>query len=275
MLIFEGTIDGHYWAQTRPLRDLYFTYQPGSEWRAEPSINLATSPDARHWKPCLRPGIRPHAATAATARMGGGTPAILTERGWLTLWHGVEPEEIVGVYRTYWSILGANDTSRMIATDHAPLLEATPELTRDLKDQMYVRDVVFTTGIANGGDHYVVVSGEGGRTLRAGSRIFRRRGSHRKRTTAPPTSSPRTCSDVHRSAHTAPPCSRNHRPRSQSGHLLKSRCLTSYRTLAKAGSRTRTVTVAIGRTAVRLPRSAFFPIMVYPPAIPLFIKIPG
>lgn len=160
MLIFEGQIDGHYWAQTRPLGDLYFAYAPGSEWRAGPSINLATSPDARHWKPCLNPGIRPHAATVATARMGGGTPPILTDRGWLTLWHGVEPKEIVGVYRTYWSILDANDPSRTVATDHAPLLEANPDLTRDLEDQMYVRDVVFTTGIADGGDHYIVASGE-------------------------------------------------------------------------------------------------------------------
>ncbi|WP_242121793.1 glycosidase [Sphingomonas lacusdianchii] len=160
MLIFEGTIDGQYWAQTRPLGDLYFAYPPGSEWRAGPSINLATSPDARHWKPCLRPGIRPHAATVATARMGGGTPPILTDRGWLTLWHGVEPKEIVGVYRTYWSILDANDPSRTVATDHAPLLEANADLTRDLEEQMYVRDVVFTTGIADGGDHYVVASGE-------------------------------------------------------------------------------------------------------------------
>lgn len=160
MLIFEGRIDGQYWAQTRPLGDLYFAYPPGSDWRAGPSINLATSPDARHWKPCLNPGIRPHAATVATARMGGGTPPVLTDRGWLTLWHGVEPKEIVGVYRTYWSILDATDPSRTVATDHAPLLEANPDLTKAIEHQMYVRDVVFTTGIADGGDHYVVASGE-------------------------------------------------------------------------------------------------------------------
>jgi predicted GH43/DUF377 family glycosyl hydrolase len=87
MLIFEGLIDGQYWAQTRPLGDLYFAYPPSSEWRAGPSINLATSPDALHWKPHRNPGIRPVAGTIATARMGGGTPPILTERGWLSLWH--------------------------------------------------------------------------------------------------------------------------------------------------------------------------------------------
>jgi beta-1,2-mannobiose phosphorylase / 1,2-beta-oligomannan phosphorylase len=160
MLIFEGKIGGRYWAQTRPLGDLYFAYPPGSEWRAGPSINLATSPDALHWRPHDQPGIRPHAATVATARMGGGTPPILTPDGWLTLWHGVEPHEVVGIYRTYWSILDAEDPSRTVAGSHQPLLEAAPTLTRPLEDKMYVRDVVFTTGIADAGDHYVVASGE-------------------------------------------------------------------------------------------------------------------
>ena len=164
MLIFEGLVDGHFWAQTRPLGDLYFAYPPGSEWRAGPSINLATSPDGLHWKPRLEPGIRPHAGTVATARMGGGTPPILTEiggrRGWLTLWHGVEPKEIVGVYRTYWTLLDEHEPWRALATRHEPLLEAAPALTAPLEDLMYVRDVVFTTGIVEAGDHFIVASGE-------------------------------------------------------------------------------------------------------------------
>lgn len=160
MLIFEGLIGGQYWAQTRPLGDLYFAYPPGSEWRAGPSINLATSPDALHWKPYHRPGIRPPAGTVATARMGGGAPPILTDRGWLTLWHGVEPNEIVGVYRTYWSLLDRDDPSKVIAMGHAPLLEPNAELTRPIEHQMYLRDVVFTTGIAEHGDCYIVASGE-------------------------------------------------------------------------------------------------------------------
>jgi predicted GH43/DUF377 family glycosyl hydrolase len=160
MLIFEGLIDDHYWAQTRPLGDLYFAYPPGSDWRAGPSINLALSPDGHFWKPYRKPGIRPHAATLATARMGGGTPPILTEDGWLSLWHGVEPKEIVGIYRTYWSILDRKDPSIVVRTRDEPLLEANAELTRPIDHQMYIRDVVFTTGIADGGDHYVVASGE-------------------------------------------------------------------------------------------------------------------
>ena len=164
MLIFEGLIGGKYWAQTRPLGDHWFAYPPHSEWRAGPSINLATSPDALHWKPSRAPGIRPHAGTVATARMGGGAPPILTEidgqRGWLSLWHGVEPKEIIGIYRTYWSLLDADDPSITLATQHKPLLEANPELTRAHEDLMYVRDVVFTTGIVDAGDHFIVASGE-------------------------------------------------------------------------------------------------------------------
>ena len=160
MLIFEGLINGQYWAQTRPLGDLYFAYPPGSEWRAGPSINLSRSPDALHWKPHDKPGIRPHAATVSTARMGGGAPPILTDRGWLTLWHGVEPSGVVGIYRTYWSILDKDDPSITVATQHTALLEPKPELTEPLKDQMYLDNVVFTTGIADAGDFYVVASGE-------------------------------------------------------------------------------------------------------------------
>lgn len=164
MLIFEGLIGGKYWAQTRPLGDLYFAYPPGSEWRAGPAIQLASSPDCRHWQPSLKPGIRPHAGTVATARMGGGTPPILTEvagqRGWLTLWHGVEPKEIVGIYRTYWSLLDPQDPAKVLAAGATPLLEPNADLTAPLEELMYLRDVVFTTGIVEADDHFIVASGE-------------------------------------------------------------------------------------------------------------------
>ena len=160
MLIFEGLIGGKYWAETRPLGDLYFAYPPGSEWRPGPSINLASSPDCLHWKPCDEPFIRPHAATNATARIGGGAPPVPTPDGWLTLWHGVEPGGVVGTYRTYWSLLDRDEPWRVVATQHPPLIVPNPALTEPLKDAMYVDNVVFTTGIADGGEHWVVASGE-------------------------------------------------------------------------------------------------------------------
>ncbi|WP_133365892.1 glycosidase [Qipengyuania sediminis] len=165
MLIFEGLVGGEHWAQTRPLGSLYFAYPPGSRWRAGPSINLASSPDALHWRPRVEPGIRPHAKTLSTARMGGGTPPILTEvagqRGWLTLWHGVEPNGgPVGTYRSYWSLLHPERPWEVLATAHPPLLEPAPMLTKPHEMQMYLHDVVFSTGLVDAGDHFVVASGE-------------------------------------------------------------------------------------------------------------------
>ncbi len=164
MLIFGGLVDGHYWAQTRPLGALWFAYPPDSEYRAGPSINLASSPDGLHWRPRMEPGIRPHAATKSTARMGGGAPPILTkiagQRGWLTLWHGVEPNDGVGIYRTYWSLLDEHQPWRVIATQHHALIEADVDLTAPIEDLMYLRDIVFTTGAVDAGDHLIVASGE-------------------------------------------------------------------------------------------------------------------
>lgn len=164
MLIFEGLIKGDYWAQTRPLGDLYFAYPPGSNWRSGPSINLATSPDALHWRPYISPGIRPPVQNLLTARIGGGTPPILTDinglEGWLSLWHGVEPHGIVGVYRTFWSLLDPDDPSQIIAGSQLPLLEPDAALTRSMESLLYLRDVVFTTGIAEKADRFIVASGE-------------------------------------------------------------------------------------------------------------------
>lgn len=167
MTIFSGLADNRYWALTRPLGDLYFAYPPGAEWRAGPSINLASSPDALHWKPCEAPGIRARADSLTAVRIGGGAPPVPTEAGWLALWHGVEPKEIVGIYRTFWTLFDRADPTRQIATGAGPLLEPAPGLTRPLEHLLYLNDVVFTTGLADGDDstasapgHWIVASGE-------------------------------------------------------------------------------------------------------------------
>ena len=161
MLIFEGRIDDRFWALTRPLGDCYFTYAPDSPWLPGPSINLATSPDALFWKPVIAPGLRPRVGSPATARMGGGAPPILSDAGWLVLWHGVEPIGLVGIYRTYWAILDATDPTRVLyRSDPEPVLSPNSDLTQAIAHQIYLQDVVFTTGIVAGDDHYIVASGE-------------------------------------------------------------------------------------------------------------------
>jgi beta-1,2-mannobiose phosphorylase / 1,2-beta-oligomannan phosphorylase len=161
MLFFEGKIGGKFWALTRPLGDNYFAYPPASPYVGGPSINLASSPDALHWRPCQRPGIRPRKGTAVTDRMGGGAQPIRTDVGWLVLYHGVETQGLVGIYRTFWALLDLEDPSVILRLeDVRPLLEPNAALTRPMAAQMYLDNVVFTTGVVDGGDYYIVASGE-------------------------------------------------------------------------------------------------------------------
>ncbi|MEG3181745.1 glycosidase [Sphingomonas sp. LT1P40] len=162
MVLFEGKPGGRFMALTRPLGEVWFTPPPGSEFTGGPSIQFAQSPDALHWKPCDTPGIRARRGTLTSARMGGGTPPVLTDRGWLMLYHGVERREKVGVYRTFWALLDRDDPTRIARlADDMPLIEANPALTGPIAAQLYLpTPVVFTTGIADGGDSWIVASGE-------------------------------------------------------------------------------------------------------------------
>ena len=71
-------------------------------------------------------------------------------------------DRLVGVSSsTYtYDLLDPDDPSRCLYSAHRPLIEANPDLTRSLEDKMYLRDVVFTTGIADAGDYFIVASGE-------------------------------------------------------------------------------------------------------------------
>jgi len=161
MLLFEGRVGGKFWAMTRPLGDLYFAYPPNSDFLAGPAIHLALSPDALHWKPWDAPYIRPRKSALASMRMGGGAPPIRTPQGWLILYHAVETRGLVGIYRTFWALADADAPWRITRLEDAtPLLEANAALTAPLEAQMYLRDVVFTTGVVDAGDRYIVASGE-------------------------------------------------------------------------------------------------------------------
>lgn len=161
MLFFEGKVNGMFYALTRPLGDLYFAYPPDSSFHAGPSINLSRSPDGLHWKPVDTPMIRPRRGSLSTMRMGGGAQPVLTDRGWLILYHGVQTKGVVGVYRTFWALADRDDPSKILEIhDERPLMESRPELTEQLQDRYYLTDVVFTTGIVDGGDDWIVASGE-------------------------------------------------------------------------------------------------------------------
>jgi beta-1,2-mannobiose phosphorylase / 1,2-beta-oligomannan phosphorylase len=162
MLLFEGLVDGRFWALTRPMGEIYFAYPDEAAFAGGPVIQLASSPDALHWKPSDRPGVRARKGSTSAAKVGGGTPPILTEAGWLMLYHGVEPGETMGVYRTFWALLDRDDPATILRLEDAvPLIEADPRLTAPIADRLYLPSrVVFTTGIVEAGEGYVVASGE-------------------------------------------------------------------------------------------------------------------
>jgi predicted GH43/DUF377 family glycosyl hydrolase len=161
MLLFEGMIGKKYHALTRPLGSLYFQTGIDSRYVPGPTINLSESPDLLHWKPVDEPFIRPEKGRMNINRIGGGTPPILTDQGWLMLYHAVEAKGKVGIYRTYWALLHSEDPSRVLyIADKHSILEANPKLTEDLKSSIYLEDVVFTTGIVEDEDKYIIASGE-------------------------------------------------------------------------------------------------------------------
>jgi beta-1,2-mannobiose phosphorylase / 1,2-beta-oligomannan phosphorylase len=161
MLLFEGLIDGSYYSLTRPMGECYFATAPSSKWHPGAAIHLASSPDLLHWRPSGRPFLRARKSTLSNIKLGGGTPPILTPDGWLMFYHGVEDKGEVGVYRTFWALLAKETPSQILALgDGEPLLEANPALTDHIRHQLYLTDVVFTTGIAREGDNYILASGE-------------------------------------------------------------------------------------------------------------------
>jgi beta-1,2-mannobiose phosphorylase / 1,2-beta-oligomannan phosphorylase len=161
MLLFEGKIRDQYFSLTRPLGECYFASAPNSLYHPGAAIHLASSPDLLHWKPSDKPFLRARRSSLSNVKIGGGTPPILTSDGWLMLYHGVENNSEVGTYRTFWALLDKTDPAQILhLADTLPLLEAKKELTANLANQVYLHDVVFTTGIAAYQDDYILASGE-------------------------------------------------------------------------------------------------------------------
>jgi len=161
MLLFEGTIDGIYYALTRPLGSCYFASPPESLYHPGAAIHMATSPDLLHWKPCDTAFMRAGRSSISNVKIGGGTPPLLTKEGWLMLYHGVENKSDVGIYRTFWALLDKDDPLKILhLEDSIPLLESDTNLTKNINSLIYLNDVVFTTGIVKHDDDFILASGE-------------------------------------------------------------------------------------------------------------------
>ncbi len=161
MLLFPEKINNYYYALTRPMGDHYFIAKKDSDILPGPSINLSRSPDLLHWKPVEGFFIAPLQNSKISQKLGGGAQPILTDDGWLILFHGVENYQTVGNYRTFWCVLKKDKPNKIKYINlENPVMESNSTLTNKFDKIKYVDNVVFTTGIEEYNNKYIIASGE-------------------------------------------------------------------------------------------------------------------
>jgi predicted GH43/DUF377 family glycosyl hydrolase len=126
-------------------------HRPSNLYIGGPFIWLGHSPDLVHWgsHQCLawpRPGLWD------SVRIGAGAEPILTERGWLAIYHGANEQSR---YCLGALLLDRDDPSRVLARSYEPIMEpsAPYELTG------FFGNVVFTNGHTRDGDTVTVYYG--------------------------------------------------------------------------------------------------------------------
>jgi len=132
--LFPEKVGGYYMRLDRPYRDTpYEHHSDGNIW-------LARSPDLIHWghfRPLLRPGFAPWARTKI-----GPTPPIRTEKGWLTIIHGVRQSCDGYRYCLGAMLLDLENPERIIGLVRGSILSPDTEYER----LGVVHNVVFTCG---------------------------------------------------------------------------------------------------------------------------------
>ena len=109
-----------------------------------PGIWICTSDDLETWTdPVLL--AKPEQAWEG-GRIGGSTPPIKTDRGWLVFYHGVEtlhPPTRRVCYRLGAMMLDLKDPTRVLARTRDPIME--PETYYE-RFGLYIPNVIFPTG---------------------------------------------------------------------------------------------------------------------------------
>jgi len=141
VILFPERIGGRYAVLRRPVS---FVGTDTSHGTGSPGIMISFSDDLERWS-------EPELVAAPrfgweSNRIGGSTPPILTRRGWLVLYHGVETQDpaVNGVcYRMGGMLLDAGDPRRVVARCPDFLME--PEEPYE-KQGVLIPNVIFPTG---------------------------------------------------------------------------------------------------------------------------------
>ncbi|MDY7010580.1 MAG: glycoside hydrolase family 130 protein [Planctomycetota bacterium] len=132
--LFPGKIGGYYMRLDRPYR------VAPDEHHTDGNIWLARSPDLVHWghfRPMLKPGFAPWARTKI-----GPTPPIRTEKGWLTIIHGVRQSCAGYRYCLGAMLLDLENPERIVGLIRGSILSPDTDYERT----GVVPNVVFTCG---------------------------------------------------------------------------------------------------------------------------------
>ncbi len=147
VVLFPSRIAGDFVALHRPNPHSHFS---------PPQIWLAHSPDLIHWgrHALVLRGV--HAWEGD--RVGSGTPPILCDEGWLTLYHGSTPSNIAGTVGRYCAgalLLDRDQPRRVLARSNEPIMQPTA----DFETSGFIPDVVFPTAMIDRGDELQVFYG--------------------------------------------------------------------------------------------------------------------
>jgi predicted GH43/DUF377 family glycosyl hydrolase len=143
VILFPGKIDGKFWLLRRPLQFVSPDHSSIGSIGA-PGIWICSSDDLQTWSnPVMI--ARPEQAWEG-GRIGGSTPPIRTEAGWLVLYHGVEnlyPPTKRVCYRLGAMMLDLADPTQVLARTSQPIME--PEAYYE-RFGLYIPNVIFPTG---------------------------------------------------------------------------------------------------------------------------------
>ncbi|WP_200761188.1 glycoside hydrolase family 130 protein [Poriferisphaera corsica] len=165
VILFPELIDGKYVAMHRPMPSLRLT---------KPEIWLGHSKDLKHWGEHEQ--LMGSRESVYRDRIGGGTPPVRMEMGYLSLYHGSDKqagEEGVGVYTAGAFVMDKVDPRRVVARTAKPIMR--PEEDYELRG--FVNNVVFPTAVVEEGDMYLIYYGAADENV--GVTAFKKEDLHR------------------------------------------------------------------------------------------------
>lgn len=131
VILFPEKIGGRYWMLNRPMQ--WVGPQYGTD---HPGIWIADSESLLDWPAST---LLARAIFPWERKIGGSTPPLRSDRGWLVIYHGVDDK---GIYRVGALLLDLANPRRVLARLPEPILE--PEAEFEWKG-LYPHGVVFPT----------------------------------------------------------------------------------------------------------------------------------